>query len=226
MANSHPRPSCTFKLDCKTTLLFCPKRIRHGMVIFKKSSWDLLGHCDSASSCLAMMWPWIGGGGATTSPASPRTAPDWSRCVQWCWPAPGCPWARSGHCLPAFTEAQVGWVLGRFLLSRWASQPSPCCHHESTFIHKCLLGLGQQWLNFCRDLLIWHSPAIVPELLPRLWGRFLVFVPFDSPGLCKMYPKPASCMHKHNREVNSGTTNSSAGLSRSSGSIDFAQLIW
>ena len=196
------------------------------MVIFKKSSWDLLGHCDSASSCLAMMWPWIGGGGATTSPASPRTAPDWSRCVQWCWPAPGCPWARSGHCLPAFTEAQVGWVLGRFLLSRWASQPSPCCHHESTFIHKCLLGLGQQWLNFCRDLLIWHSPAIVPELLPRLWGRFLVFVPFDSPGLCKMYPKPASCMHKHNREVNSGTTNSSAGLSRSSGSIDFAQLIW
>ena len=105
------------------------------MVTFKKPGWYLQEHCDSASPLLRL-WTRREAGAGTTSPASPRTAPGWSRCARWCWPAPGCPWATWGQCLLSLRH-RLGELWAGFCFSRWAIQPylSNLCIQSQEYAH-------------------------------------------------------------------------------------------
>ena len=137
-------------LSCKTTLCFSP-----ALISKVNNTWNgyfqkvSLGHCDFISSCLVVMWQRRAAGGPATWPASPRSAPGWSRCARWCWPGPGCPWARSGHCLLS-PRHRLGEFWAGFCLSRWPSQPyNQNSEYIFRILHKCLFWPSSAfiWLN-------------------------------------------------------------------------------
>ena len=136
------------------------------MVTFKKPGWDLQEHCDSASPLLVRLRTWREAGAGTTSPASPRTAPGWSRCARWCWPAPGCPWATWGQCLLSLRH-RLRELWAGFCFSRWAIQPylsNLCINRRSTHIYICTYILN---IIFDKFYLFWITSFVHLPLLAR-----------------------------------------------------------
>ena len=172
------------------------------MVTFKKPGWDLQEHCDSASPLLVRLWTRREAGAGTTSPASPRTAPGWSRCARWCWPAPGCPWATWGQCLLSLRHRSRELWAG-FCFSRWAIQPylsNLCINRRSTHIYMViyLYIFVYLWrIRFVLDLFV-CSPSFISTQCTAVCHSMLSRNPFHCHILCwfKVLSKSKYCVNR------------------------------